>query len=64
MKTGNDGTECIEKQSAHCIPPLTHTHTADSLAPPIRVVIQLAHNQSEHPMAQSLVGSVCSCLSQ
>ena len=25
MKTGNDGTECIEKQSAHSIPPLPHT---------------------------------------
>ena len=25
MKTGNDGTECKEKQSAHSIPPLPHT---------------------------------------
>ena len=25
MKTGNDGTECIEKKSAHSIPPLQHT---------------------------------------
>ena len=25
MKTVNDGTECIEKQSAHSIPPLPHT---------------------------------------
>uniref|UniRef100_A0A671XE77 Anoctamin n=1 Tax=Sparus aurata TaxID=8175 RepID=A0A671XE77_SPAAU len=34
MKTGNDGTECIEKQSAHSIPSLPHTvlirqHTAN-----------------------------------
>ena len=25
MKTGNDGTDCIEKQSAHSILPLPHT---------------------------------------
>ena len=25
MKIRNDGTECIEKQSAHIIPPLPHT---------------------------------------
>ena len=25
MKTGNDGTEYIEKQSAHSMPPLPHT---------------------------------------
>ena len=25
MKTGNDGTECVEKQSAHSIPPFPHT---------------------------------------
>ena len=25
MKTGNDGTECAEKQSTHSIPPLQHT---------------------------------------
>ena len=36
MKTRNDGTECIEKQSAHSIPP-PHTHRIDLLA----------HRQSE-----------------
>ena len=25
MKTGNDRMECIEKQGAHSIPPLSHT---------------------------------------
>ena len=41
MKTGNDGAECIEKQSAQYSTPLTHC--ADSLA----------HLQSENPMAQT-----------
>ena len=48
MKTENDGTECIVKLSAHSILPLPHTAT-----PPIRKAIQLVHNQSENPMAQT-----------
>ena len=35
MKTGNDGMECIEKQSTHSIPPLPHC------------AYSLAHCQSE-----------------
>ena len=50
MKTGNDGTECVEKQSARSILPLTQRWFAST--PPIRTAIQLAHNQSENPVAQ------------
>ena len=39
MRTRNNGTECIEKQSAQCSAP--PTHRADLLA----------HNQSDNPMA-------------
>ena len=53
MNTGNDGMECIEKQSAHSIPPLPHTHRWFARTPTIRMVIQLAYNQSENPMAQT-----------
>ena len=35
MKTGNDGTECLEKQSAHSIPP-SHTPRWFASTPPIR----------------------------
>ena len=47
----NDGMECIEKQSAHSVPP--HTMHWFASTPPVRMVIQLAHNQSENPMAQT-----------
>ena len=55
MKTGNDGTECIEKQTSDSIPPLPYTYTqhwfANTLL--IRTVMQLAHNWvSEYPTAQ------------
>ena len=52
MKTGNDRMERIEKQSAHSILPLPHTLSFVSTSP-IRMVIQLAHNQSENTMAQT-----------
>ena len=58
MRTGNDRTQCIEKHSAHRrvqrahrIPPLPPHWFTSTL--PITMVIQLAHNQSEYPMAQT-----------
>ena len=48
MKTGNDGTECIEKQSAqYSTPP---THRADLL---VHCQLQWSHNHSENPMAET-----------
>ena len=43
MKTGNDGTECMEKQAFRPF----HTPRWFTSTPPIRMVIQLAHNQSD-----------------
>ena len=48
MKTGNDGTGCIEKQSACSIPP---SHTSLWFTS-YTVNQKAAHHQSEHSMAQ------------
>ena len=47
--------ECTEKQSTHSILPLPHTALICHHTARIRMVIQLAHNQSENPMAQTAI---------
>ena len=55
MKTGNDVTECIEKQSAHSIRS-SCTLCWFASTSPIITAIQLAQNQSDNPMAQTSDG--------